>query len=135
MFSTFIPRVVYFGLKNALPFFQHMIAKEFALLLQKYEPYLSNYLDNWIIAMPEEEEGLKLHWSIMHEFLELMEKLSYFLKLGKCEFKTIKTKFLGWLITKEGVTMDPLKASGLANWPQKLHNLKELRWTLGILGY
>ncbi len=31
--------------------------------------------------------------------------------------------------------MDPLKASGLANWPQKLHNLKELRQTLGILEY
>jgi len=135
VFGTFIPRVVYFGLKNAPPFFQRMMAKEFAPLLQKYEPYLSNYLDDWIIATLGEEEGLKLHWSIMHEFLELMEKLSYFLKLGKCEFETMKTEFLGWLITKEGVTMDPSKASGLANWPRKLCNLKELRWTLGILGY
>ncbi len=93
------------------------MAKEFVLLLQKYEPYLSNYLNDWIIAMPGEKEGLKLHQSIVHKFLELMEKLSYFLKLGKCEFETTKTKFLGWLITKEGVTVDPLKASGLANWP------------------
>ncbi len=117
VFGTFISRVVYFGLKNAPPFFQHMMAKEFVLLLQKYEPYLSNYLNDWIIAMPGEKEGLKLHQSIVHKFLELMEKLSYFLKLGKCEFETTKTKFLGWLITKEGVTVDPLKASGLANWP------------------
>ena len=57
VFGTFILRVVYFGLKNALPFFQQMMAKEFAPLLQKYEPYLSNYLDDWIIAMPGGEEG------------------------------------------------------------------------------
>jgi len=46
VFGTFIPRVVYFGLKNAPPFFQCMMAKEFAPLLQKYKPYLSNYLDD-----------------------------------------------------------------------------------------
>ena len=46
VFGTFIPRVVYFGLKNAPPFFQWMMAREFTLLLQKYEPYLSNYLDD-----------------------------------------------------------------------------------------
>ena len=61
VFGTFIPRVVYFDLKSAPPFFQWMMAKEFAPLLQKYKPYLSNYLDNWIIAMPGGEEGLKLH--------------------------------------------------------------------------
>jgi len=85
--------------------------------------------------MPGGEKGLKLHQNIVHKFLEQMEKLFYFLKLGKCEFETTKTKFLGWLITKDGVTVDPLKASGLTNWPQRLHNLKELRQTLGILGY
>jgi hypothetical protein len=103
------------------------MAKEFAPLLQKYKPYLFNYLDDWIIAMLGGEEGLKLHWNIVHKFLDLMEKLSDFLKLGKCKFETTKTKFLGWLITAEGITVDSAKASGLANWPRKLHNLKELR--------
>ena len=35
----------------------------------------------------------------------------------------------------EGVTVDPSKAVGLANWPRQLQNIKELRRTLGILGY
>jgi hypothetical protein len=56
-----------------------------------------------------------------------MEKPSYFLKLGKGKFKMIKTEFLKWLISAEGITIDPAKALGLANWPQKLCNLKELR--------
>jgi len=44
-------------------------------------------------------------------------------------------EFLRWLITKEGVTIDPSKVAGLANWPCKLCNVKELQQTLGILGY
>jgi len=112
-----------------------MMAHKFAPIMQKYEPYLSNYLDNWIVTMPGGEEGLQLHRRIMHDFLDLMEKLSYFLKLGKCEFEKSSVEFLGWLVTKEGVTVDPSKAVGLAEWPCKLHNLKELRRTLGILGY
>jgi hypothetical protein len=135
MYGTYIPRVVYFCLKNAPPFFQRMMAQEFAPLLVKYESYLSNYLDDWIVATPGGEEGLKLHCLIMHEFLDLMESLSYFLKIGKCEFEQPKVEFLGWLVTKEGITVDPVKASGLAKWPYQLQNVKEVRQTLGILGY
>jgi hypothetical protein len=81
------------------------------------EPYLSNYLDNRIIVMPGGEEGLALHHSIVHEFLDLLQQKLYFLKLGKCEFERLSIKFLGWLITQEGVTVDPSKVAGLANWP------------------
>jgi hypothetical protein len=112
-----------------------MMAREFAPLIQKYEQYLSNYLDDWIVTTPGGEEGLRLHRHIMHEFLDLMEKLSYFLKLGKCEFEKSKIEFLGWLITKEGITVNPSKAAGLAQWPRTLRNVKEVRRTLGILGY
>jgi hypothetical protein len=117
IFRTYIPWVVYFGLKNALPFFQQMIAKEFRTLMQKYEPYLLNYLDDWIIVMPGGKDGLALHCWITHDFLDLLERQSYFLKLGKCEFERSYIEFLGWLITLEGVTVDPSKAAGLSQWP------------------
>ena len=91
-----------------------MMAREFAPLIQRYEPYLSNYLDDWIVTTLGGEEKLKLHQCIMHEFLDLMEKLSYFLKLSKCEFECTKVEFLGWLITGDGITVDPSKAAGLA---------------------
>ena len=90
-----------------------MMAKEFQPLMQKYEAYLSNYLDYWIIATLEGEEGLALHRWITHKFLDLMEHLSYFLKLGKCEFKCPSIEFLGWLITQEGVAVDLSKATRL----------------------
>ena len=135
MFGTYIPRVVYFGLKNAPPFFQRMMAKEFQLLMRQYEPYLSNYLDDWIIATPGGAEGLVLHRKITHQFLDLLKKLSYFLKLGKCEFECTSVEFLRWLVTPEGITVDPSKAAGLAKWLQRLCNVREVRCTLRILGY
>ena len=61
VFGTYIPRVVYFGLKNAPPLFQHMMAREFQPLMWQYEPYLSNYYDDWIITTPGGKEGLELH--------------------------------------------------------------------------
>jgi hypothetical protein len=104
-----------------------MMVREFAPIMAKYKPYLSNYLDDWIVATPGGEEGWRLHCQILHEFLNLMEKLLYFLKLSKCEFEHSEVEFLGWAINHDGVTVDPSKAKGLANWPRKLRNLKELR--------
>jgi hypothetical protein len=134
IFGMYILRVMYFGLKNTPPFFQQIMAKKFQPLMRQYEPYLSNYLDDWIIATPG-GEGLALHQQIMHAFLDHLQKLLYFLKLGKCKFEKTSVEFLGWLVTLEGVTIDLSKAAGLANWPQKLQNMKEVRQTLGILGY
>jgi len=134
-YGTYIPRVVYFGLKNAPPFFQRMMTREFTPLFQKYKPYLSNYLDDWIVATLGGDEELELHRHIVYEFLDQMERLSYFLKIGKCEFEQSRIEFLSWLITKEGITVDPAKAAGLAEWPRELRNLKEVKRTLGILGY
>jgi hypothetical protein len=112
-----------------------MMVWEFQPLIHQYEPYLSNYLNDWIIATPDREEGLALHQEIMHTFLDLLQKLLYFLKLSKCEFEKNSIKFLGWLITPNGITVDPAKVAGLAEWPRQLQNVKELRCTLGILGY
>jgi hypothetical protein len=92
-------------------------------------------LDNWIIAMPGGEDGLELHQQITHKFLDLLQHLSYFLKLGKCEFKHPHVEFLGWLVTLKGVIVNLSKVVGLTKWPCQLCNIKELCHTLGILGY
>jgi len=55
-----------------------------------------------------------------------MERLSYSLKLRKCEFEQPEVEFLGWLITEQEIMVDPSKAIGLSNWPQKLRNVKEV---------
>ena len=55
--GTYIPRVMYFGLTNAPPFFQRTMHRDFRPLLQKYPENLGNYMDDWWIATANDEEG------------------------------------------------------------------------------
>ena len=94
--GTFIPQVMYFGLKNAPPFFQRMMHCNFRELLQKYLENLGNYMDNWWIAMDNTPKGTVLHQKITHEFLNQMERKSYFLKVSKTKFEEPQMEILGW---------------------------------------
>ena len=94
--GTFIPQVMYFGLKNAPPFFQRMMHCNFRELLQKYLENLGNYMDNWWIAMDNTPKGTVLHQKITHKFLNQMERKSYFLKVSKTKFEEPQMEILGW---------------------------------------
>src|SRR3984893_14346714 len=101
-FGTYVPRVMYFGLCNAPPFFQRTMNRDFMPLLQQYPDELGNYMDDWWIATTDDDEGRKRHKTINHEFLDHMEKHSYFLKPSKCQFETNSIKILGWIVARGG---------------------------------
>ena len=87
MFGTYIPKVTYFRLTNVPPTFQRIIYQDLQPILQIYPKSFGNYLnDTWVI-MQKDQEGRALHQQITHELFDLLEKKSYFLKLGKCQFK------------------------------------------------
>jgi hypothetical protein len=43
--------------------------------------------------------------------------------------------FLGVRISKEGVSIDPAKISGIAEWPEELSTVKQVCAVLGVCGY
>ena len=133
--GTYIPRVMYFGLTNAPPFFQRTMHRDFRALLQKYPDNLGNYMDDWWVMTPDGEEGTKLHKEIVHAFLDQMEECSYFLKPKKCQFEKDHMEILGWLVGGGTVRIDPAKVKGISEWPRDLKSVHEVRSTLGILGY
>ena len=92
-------------------------------------------MDNWWVATPDDEEGIKLHRQIIHKFLKLMEEKSYFLKVSKTQFEKNQMEILGWWVNKDGIRIDLAKISRIAEWPRTLKNVKEVRSTLGVLGY
>jgi hypothetical protein len=96
--GTYVPRVMYFGLTNAPPFFQRTMHRDFHPLLQKYPEHLGNYMDDWWVATANDEEGRQLHKQIVHDFLDKMEECSYFLKPKKCQFEKDEMEILGWLV-------------------------------------
>jgi Reverse transcriptase (RNA-dependent DNA polymerase) len=134
-FGTYIPHVMYFGLTNAPPFFQRTMHRDFCALLQKYPENVGNYMDDWWIVTAGDKEGRRLHTQIIHEFLDLMEEKSYFLKPKKCQFEKDLMEMLGWLVGGGKIQINPTKVKGISEWPRELKNKEEVRRTLGVLGY
>jgi RNase H-like domain found in reverse transcriptase len=44
-------------------------------------------------------------------------------------------EFLGYVIDQRTIHIDPSKKHGLEEWPRELKSIKEVRSTLGVLGY
>lgn len=90
-----------------------MMHHDFRELLQRYPKNLENYMDDWWIAAEDTLEGTALHQKIMHEFLNQMERKSYFLKVSETKFKEPQMEILGWQVEAEGVCIDPSKVVGI----------------------
>ena len=80
-------------------------------------------------------QGLALLQKIAHEFLDQMERKSYFLKVSKTKFKEPQMEILGWQVEAGGIHIDPLKIAGIKEWPQQLKDVKQVKSTLDVLGY
>lgn len=65
---------------------------------------------------------------------EKLEKHNLKLKPSKCEFFMSEVKYLGHIVSEEGVKTDPDKIEALKSWPVP-RNIKELRSFLGFTGY
>jgi RNase H-like domain found in reverse transcriptase len=65
----------------------------------------------------------------------VLEGESFFLKLAKCKFEQESINYLGIIVTKGTVRIDPTKQNGLAAWPRRLTSVKQVHSTLGVLGY
>ena len=109
--------------------------RDFRELLQRYPENLGNYMDDWWIATENTPKGVALHRKITHEFLNQMERKSYFLKISKTKFEEPQMEILGWQVGAGGIQIDPSKVAGIWDWPCQLKDMKQVRSTLGVLGY
>ncbi len=130
--GLFQPRVMYFGLTNSLATFSHTMACMFKPLMDKYPRELFVYMDDILIATTND---LPRHHQMVHEVLDLMEFESYFLKPSKCSFEQDHMEYLGIVVSGDSLTIDPSKIEGISHWPCELKNLRQVRSTLGVLGY
>ena len=66
--------------------------------------------------------------------LELLRRDQWQVKRSKCVFAQRQLKYLGHVISEQGVATDPNKVQAVLNWPVP-SSVKELRIFLGLAGY
>jgi RNase H-like domain found in reverse transcriptase/Reverse transcriptase (RNA-dependent DNA polymerase) len=104
----------------------------FQKLCNKYPGMVFVYMDDILIVTSMDRT---LHREIVHQVLELLEEESFFLKPSKCKFKQMTINYLGIVVSKGTVKIDPTKQNGIAAWPRRLTSVKQVRSMLGMLGY
>jgi hypothetical protein len=95
--------------------------------------HFKHYMDNCLVATADGE--LNLYREMNHRLLNIFEEHSYFLKPFKFIFEQPEVDFLRVWLGHSQITIDLSKIAGIKDWPQILKTVKEVRSTLGVLGF
>lgn len=120
-------RVMPFGLTNAPASFQCAMNSILQSFLRKF---VMVFLDDILIY----SSSLEAHLQHIRLVLDKLREHQFYLKMKKCTFMKSELKYLGHVISREGVSTDPSKTEVMLNWPQP-RNVTELRGFLGLTGY
>jgi hypothetical protein len=126
--GLFEPLVMFFGLTNSPATFQTMMNDIFRELVM--EGVVVVYLDDILIFT----ETLAKHREVTRRVMELLRQNGLFLKPDKCEFEQEEVEYLGVIVSHNSVKMDPVKVSGVADWPVPT-NRRELQSFLGFVNF
>ncbi|XP_073119703.1 uncharacterized protein [Henckelia pumila] len=119
--------VMPFGMTNAPAVFMD-------LMNHVFQPYLDQFvivfIDDILIYSKDREE----HSQHLKTVLEVLREQKLFAKFEKCEFWLDRVAFLGHIISKSGVEVDPSKVQAVKEWSIP-RNASEIRSFLGLAGY
>ena len=74
------------------------------------------------------------HVRHLDQVLTILEEHQFFAKMSKCTFGKEEVDYLGHIISKEWVKVDPSKIKAITEWP-KPDNISRLRGFLGLTGH
>lgn len=116
-----------FGLCNAPATFQRLMQTIMSDLV--FQMVLI-YLDDLLVYSSTFED----HLVRLETVLQRLRETGLKIKVEKCHFLQSEVKFLGHIVSAQGVSTDPEKVSAVKHWPVP-NALKELRSFLGFCSY
>jgi hypothetical protein len=119
--------VMSFGLTNAPAFFMNLMNSVFMDYLDKF---LVVFIDDILIYSQSEEE----HVDHSKMVLQRLREHRLYAKLSKCKFWIDEVLFLGNIVNKDGLAVDPKKVADILNWkaPTDARGIKSF---IGMTGY
>ncbi|MCO5602612.1 hypothetical protein L7F22_056746 [Adiantum nelumboides] len=116
-----------FGLSNAPATFNR-------LMIDLFREWLDNcvlvFLDNILVYSKTREE----HEQHLCQVLEILRTSKLYAKRSKCLFFVEKVAYLGFIVSKDGISPDPAKVEAVVKWLISQRVL-EVRGFLGLTGW
>jgi transposase InsO family protein len=119
--------VMPFGLANAPATFQSYIHRALGGLVDRT---CVVYLDDILIYSENEDD----HDRHVEEVLDRLVEWGLYCKASKCTFSTKSVEFLGFIVTPEGVVMDPDRVRTITEWPEP-EGYKDIQVFLGFANF
>ena len=118
-FGNYQFKVMCFGLTNAPGTFQQVMNRIFSKQLHKF---VVIYLDDILIFSKSPEE----HVQHLREVLSILRAHKLFAKLSKCDLNMPEVLYLGHIVSRDGLSVDPKKVATVQTWPvpKDLHELR-----------
>ena len=115
-----------FGLTNAPAIFMDYMNRIFRPYLDKF---VVVFIDNILIYSKTAEE----HGEHLRLVLGILREKQLYPKMDKCDLWLEEVRFLGHVINKDGVAVDPSKVEAVMKWERPI-NATEIRSFLGLAG-
>ncbi|XP_015932206.2 uncharacterized mitochondrial protein AtMg00860-like [Arachis duranensis] len=112
---------------NALAVFMDYINRVFRPFLDKFVVVFINDILVYSKTAKEHEEHLRI-------MLQILKEQKSYAKLSKCEFWKEEVKFLGHVVSKGGISVDPSKVEVVMKW-ERPTTVTEIRSFLGLAEY
>ena len=119
--------VMSFGLTNAPAAFM-------SLMNGIFKPYLDLFVIVFINDILVYSKIKKEHEEHLRILLEVSREKKLYSKFSKCEFWLDSVSFLGHVVSKDGVMVDPSKIEVVNNWVRPT-NVTEVRSFVGLASY
>ncbi|KAA0033012.1 pol protein [Cucumis melo var. makuwa] len=116
-----------FGLTNAPAVFMDLMNRVFREFL---DTFVIVFIDDILIYSETEAE----HEEHLPMVLQTLRDNKLYAKFLKCEFWLKQVSFLGHVVSKDGVSVDPTKIEAVTSWPRP-STVSEVRNFLGLAGY
>ena len=115
------------GLTNALAYFVDLMSRVFREFLNKF---VVVFVDDILIFSKSEEE----HAQRLKEIKDTLRAHQLKENFSKCHFWREEVRFLGHIVSKEGLAVDPANVVAVQDWKTP-GNATEVRSFLGLAGF